>query len=338
MKLFKRILIIKLSAIGDVIHALPVSHRLKECFPNAHVSWIVEKPAYDLLTNNPDINEIILFEKPKFKSISGLVNNLPEFVRFIREKQFDFVIDLQGLFKSAVIALITGADKRVGYCNMRELSWLVSKPVIGTNCHGHVVDRYLDVLGDIGCDYSKPQFIINTTEDEEQRAQLIAEKAGLNLERPYIVLAPGTNWPTKCWPAENYIELVRLLNGSGMSAVLIGGQGETKVNSFIAEGQISCVNLTGKTTLKELSHILRKAAAFVGGDTGPMHLASAVGTQTVALFGPTDPARNGPYGRRNIVLTSSIPCVKCWKRTCQEMNCMKDIHATCVYRELYNAL
>lgn len=334
---YKNILIVKLSAIGDVIHALPVAPILKQRFPAARITWVVEKPAYDLLTNNPYIDEIILFDKPKFKSLGGILANGRELAKPLRARQFDLALDLQGLFKSAAIVWLSGAPKRLGYCNMRELSHWVSTPVIGPHCQGHVVDRYLDVVRALGCEVIQSvQFPLFITEQEAQAAEAIAAQAGLRQGTRYAVLAPGTNWATKCWPTRHFAALADKLYQDNIIPVLIGGKGDSRLAEEIAAvAEIPPVDLTGKTSLKQLAHIIRKASCFVGGDTGPMHLAAAIGTPVVALFGPTDPARNGPYGDQHKVLLVDRECRGCWKRQCPHSEiCLAVISPELVYQSV----
>ena len=147
----KNYLIVKLSAIGDVIHALPVAYALKEAYPDCHITWVVEPPAFDLVNMSPYIDEVILFEKKKFKSLGGFLHEYGPLKRKIRQRRYDAVLDLQGLFKSAAIARLGQAPVKLGMCNMRELSDRVSRPVIGPNAHGHIVERYLDVARALGC-------------------------------------------------------------------------------------------------------------------------------------------------------------------------------------------
>lgn len=326
-KNYKNILIVKLSAIGDVIHALPVAHALKQQYPQARITWVVEKPAYDLLTNNPNIDEIIIFDKPKFKSLSGLFANAPELSRQLKSRKFDVVLDLQGLFKSAAIAWLSGAAERYGYCNMRELSHLISIPICGEHQNGHIVERYLDVVRGLGCKVEQGQFSIMITEQEVAAAQESMKKAGITENTRFVALAPGTNWPTKCWPTYSYAELADQLNAEGFTPVIIGGPGDRKLaDEIIAAAKGSVIDLVGQTTLKQLAFVIRKASTFVGGDTGPMHLAVAVGTPVVTMFGPTDPVRNGPYSGENMVLTAAVACCGCWQRKCDKNNeCMTNI-------------
>lgn len=332
---YKNILIVKLSAIGDVIHALPVAPVIKQQFPEAKITWVVEKPAYDLLTNNPYIDDIIIFDKPKFKSLGGLLTHGRELAQLLKNKKIDLALDLQGLFKSAAIVYLSGATTRLGYCNMRELSQLVSKPVIGEHQTGHVVERYLDVVRALGCEVTQPiVFPLYITPQEAATAEAIAAQAGLGRDSRYVVLAPGTNWTTKCWPVHHFAQLVDKLYQDNMIPVLIGGTSDKRLAEEItAKASIPPVDLVGKTNLKQLAHIIKQASCFVGGDTGPMHLAVAVNTPVVALFGATDPRRNGPYGAEHRILTADRPCQGCWKRSCpQNEVCLETIAPELVHQ------
>lgn len=329
---YRNILVIKLSAIGDVIHTLPAVHALRQSYPDAKITWIVEKPSYDLLNNNPDIDQIILFEKAQFKTLSGLWRNAPDFSRLLKSNRFDLAIDFQGLFKSAAISLLSGAGNRVGYCDMRELSQIVSRPICGEGSKLHVVERYLDVVRELVGQISEIRFPIHITPEESEQARAIAQKSGLAIQQaPYVVLAPGTNWRTKCWPTKHYAVLADQLRQAGFGVMLVGGQGDKPLAQDIqSSSQTNPVDLTGKTTLKQLACLIRESIAFVGGDTGPMHLAVAVSTPVVALFGPTDPLRNGPYYGHNVILRPQRPCINCWKRNCEHI-CLADIHPQTVF-------
>ena len=314
---YHNILIVKLSAIGDVVHALPVAHALKTCFPDARITWVVEKPAYDLLTHHPDIDEIIVFDKPKFKSVAGFINHAPDFIRELRSRHFDLALDLQGLFKSAAIAFVSGAKRRLVYENAREKSDWFSQQICGPNCHGHVVERYLDVVRSLDCEPKEPVFTFILTPHEQELAVAAAARAGLDMSQRYAILAPGTNWPNKCWPTTHFTVLCDRLFEEGMIPVIVGGTKDHQLYNAIAAGTVvPPVDLIGKTTLKQLIHIIRGARVFVGGDTGPLHLAAAIGTPVVGLYGPTDTSRNGPYGKEHTTLVANRECAGCWQRSC----------------------
>lgn len=328
---YNNILIVKLSAIGDVIHALPVAHAIKQCNPDARITWVVEKAAYDLLTNNPNIDNLILFEKARYKSLGGLIANVPAFGRQLKSYRFDLVLDLQGLFKSAAISWLSGAKERLGYCDMRELSHLVSSPVCGDHHKGHVVERYLDVIRSFGCSVNQVAFPIGITAEEQQQTESIASKAGIKLDHHFVALAPGTNWTTKCWPTANYAELADSLYDNGIIPVIVGGPGDANLAAEITScTRIPPINLVGRTNLKQLAYLIKQAKVFIGGDTGPMHLAVAVGTPVITFFGPTDPARNGPYQGNNIIIRADRSCVNCWKRSCDKV-CLDTISVGTVF-------
>ena len=323
----KNVLIIKLSAIGDVIHALPVSHAIKETYPDAHITWVVEPPAYDLLTNNPYIDEIILFRKKEFKSWEGFRKNFPDFSAKLREKKYDVVLDLQGLAKSGILAFLARGDKQIGTCDMREMSQYISKPTVGANANGHIVERYLDVARAIGCRVDNVVFPIYPTKEEKERAEYLIREEG-RLRGDYVAIAVGTNWPNKCWPIENIARLADLLYILGMKPVLVGGgKEEEKIAKEVHKKMRStALSLVGKTSLKELAAVILGARAFVGGDTGPTHLAAGLGIPTVEIMGPTDANRNGPYGQQQNAIEIEAECKHCWKRKCEKgIVCLEDI-------------
>jgi heptosyltransferase I len=325
--MYSNILIVKLSAIGDVIHALPVAHALKKRYPASKISWIVETPAYDLLKDNPNIDDIILFDKPKFKSISGFIQHGPELASSLKQRHFDLVLDLQGLFKSAAIAWLSGAAHRMGYCNMREMSQLISKPVCGMHRNGHVIQRYLDVARALDCNCDKINFDINISGQDAKIAQNLLVENGILSHQSYIVIAPGTNWQSKCWPTGSYADLASTLAQKyKYPIVLIGGpQDDERARIIQDRANVPIVNLIGKTTLKQLAYVLQKSRLFIAGDTGPMHLAAAMGTTVIALFGPSDADRNGPFGDKHVVIRENLTCSPCFKRRCDDLQCMEQI-------------
>lgn len=324
----KNILVVKLSAIGDVIHALPVSYAIKETYPEAHLTWVVEPPTYDLLTMNPYIDEIIVFEKKKFKSVSGFLANYGPLKRKIQQRKYDVVLDLQGLFKSAAIARLGQAPVKLGMCNMRELSDKISKPVIGPHANGHIVERYLDVARAIGCRVDRTVFPLEVPAREQDLARQLFRQAGADMSNPYVVFAIGANWPNKRWPEEYFAELSDWLYEKQLIPVIVGGGvvDEQRAAAICARTEIPPINLVGRTNFKQLTGILQHAQLVVGGDTGPVHLSSGVGTPTIMLMGPTDANRNGPYGQLDNAIETDYSCRYCWQRACpKKRDCLASI-------------
>lgn len=337
---FANILIVKLSAIGDVIHALPVAGALKQHFPQARITWVVEKPAYDLLTNNPHIEEIIIFDKPRFKTLQGLCQNAPAFIQNLHSRRFDLALDLQGLFKSAAISYLSGAPRRLVYCNTREMSHLFAQKVCGPHAKGHIVEQYLDVVRALGCHVQQAQWAIQPTIAEQQSAEAIAMQAGFSLDEPYVVFAPGANWPNKRWPADHFAAIADWLASQGYKAVIVGGPGDQELaRAIMAGAAVKPTVIVGQTTLKQLAYITSKARALIGGDTGPTHLAAAMKTPVIALMGPTDAQRNGPYGQLDRALATTHSCHGCWKRSCSKnLDCLAGISVESVRTALAKLL
>lgn len=316
----KNILIVKMSSIGDVIHALPVSYAIKETYPDAHLTWVVEPPAYDIVAMAACVDEIIVFEKKKFRSVKGFLQNFLPLRRKIQARDYDVVLDLQGLFKSAAVAALAKAPKgqKYGMWNMREGSQLISKPVIGAHCHDHVIERYLDTARAIGCEVKEVRLPIRVPEREQQLTRQIVAQAGANMKNAYVVLVVGASWPTKCWPDGHFAVLGDWLYNHGVIPVLVGsGPVETqKAAEIAAKMDIPPIDLVGKLNFKQLAYLFQQSAVVVGGDTGPTHLAVGIGAKTVMLMGPTYPRRTGPYGQMENLLVVDRDCRECMKRAC----------------------
>ena len=337
----KNILVVKLSAIGDVIHALPVSYAIKEAFPDAHLTWVVEPPAYGILEGNPCIDEILVFEKKKFKSIGGFLQNIGPFRAKLQGRRYDAVLDLQGLFKSAAIAWLSGAPLRLGTCNMRECSDKISRPVIGPHAQGHIVERYLDVARELGCPVKQVKFPVEISARDADLAGRILRQAGANPQVPYVVFAIGANWPNKRWPAASYAHICDWLYNQHIIPVLIGGGpvDEQIAGEIMSAAEIPPVNLVGRTSLKQLAALIRQSRLTIGGDTGPVHLAAGLGTKTIMLMGPTDANRNGPYGQQQNAIEADRPCKYCWKRACPKgLDCLARISAEQVEKKIREVL
>ena len=324
----ENILVVKLSAIGDVIHALPVSYAIKEQYPEAHLTWVVEQAAYAILADNPCIDELILFEKAKFRSIGGFLREIGPFRRRLRTRRYDASLDLQGLFKSAAIAWNAGAKLRIGTANMREGAHLVSRPVRGAHAEGHIVERYLDVARALGCRVGEVRFPVSVSDRDRMAADTLLAREGVQEGRPFVAFAVGANWPNKRWPVEHFAALADRLYHAHYVPVLVGGGrlDATLAEDILRASEIPPVNLVGRTNLKQLAHVFTRAALVLGGDTGPVHLAAGLRVPTVMLMGPTDANRNGPYGQIQNAIEVDRPCRGCWKRACPKgLDCLAAI-------------
>ena len=324
----KNILIIKLSAIGDVIHALPVSYAIKETFPDAQVTWVVEPPAYELLKMNPCVDRIILFRKKDFRTLKGFTKLFNPFRRELQRESYDAVLDLQGLFKSAAIAFFAKSNIKLGICNMRELSDKISKPVIGEHYAGHIVERYLDTARAIGCKVDKVIFPLEIPPEEIHRANVITDHAGLKAGNEYAVFAVGANWANKRWSATKFANVADWLYNLDIVPVMVGnGAIDVQISAEIEElMEIPPINLVNQTNLPQLAHVIKNSRLVIGGDTGIVHLAAGLKIPVVMLMGPTDANRNGAYGQRQNSIEVDRPCKGCWKRACpKNLDCLAEI-------------
>ena len=314
----KNILVVKLSAIGDVIHALPVSYAIKETYPEAHLTWVVEPTASSILEDNPYIDDIIVFEKTKFRSISGFLGAIGPLRRRLRRRRYDASLDLQGLFKSAAIVFNARVKRRIGTVNMREGANLISRPVKGPHARGHIVERYLDAARALGCRVDEVRFPVAVSARDASAAEILLMREGVPEGQRFIALAIGANWPNKRWPVEHFAALSDRLYRAHYIPVLVGGGrlDETLAQDIMAAAEIPPVNLVGHTNLKQLAHIFTRAELVFGGDTGPVHLAAGLCAPTVMLMGPTDANRNGPYGQLENAIEVDRRCRACWKRAC----------------------
>ena len=295
MKAYKSILIIKMSSLGDVLHALPTLHALKDNCPDAHIVWAVHENFSAVLPGKPYIDEVIYIDKKRLKSLVYW----QELRTKLHAYHFDLCLDLQGLAKSAIVAFLSGAREKYGYWEMREGSFLVSKGLIGEHKYDHVIERYLDTVRVLGGRVNSIEFPLPSIEAEKSTIKERLLKDGL--QGPYIAVVPGARWNVKEWPVANWIGFLKKVTGSGMNVVLLGSKDDVPKGKEICAGIQSSLlfDYTGKTTLRELMAAIDMSLVYMSADTGPLHIANALKKELITLFGPTCPDRTGPYGGQN---------------------------------------
>lgn len=329
---YQNILIIKMSSLGDVLHTLPFVAVLRDRFPRARISWLVHPQFAAFVPDPPMVDEILYFDKAKFKRLSwsGKWAYFKEMRALLRSRHFDLVIDMQGLFKSAVMALISGCSNRIGYCEMREGSGLVSKAICGAHARDHVIERYLDVARYLGCQVEEIHFPMPGLASEWDSVQ----KKMPSVQSSYVVFAPGARWETKKWPVEHYAALAAAILADGCAVVLAGGPDDAVLGQAIQKLTPGVTDLTGQTSLRELGALIRHSSFYVSGDTGPLFIAAAFKKPLVALYGPTRPERTGPYGSEaSIILIAPVECAGCLKKRCDNWICMKALTPERVFKE-----
>jgi lipopolysaccharide heptosyltransferase I len=321
-----KILIIKPSSLGDVVHSLPFLNSIKSCYPKSEIHWVIAKGLEELLEGHPMINKLIIINKDVWKKISRAgetVRELRSLFRGLKGEGYDLVVDLQGLLRSGVIAKSAGASVRVGFEESREGSKLFYTDRIRGGRDIHAVDRYLKVAEALGCG----------TEEILFPFPILKENAGIRAEmKDYAVIVPGARWDTKIWPAESFGRLASMLP---LKSVVIGGKADIpRAEKVVELSQGRAVSLAGKTSLRELMEVMRDARLVISNDSGPMHIAAGFKVPVVAIFGPTSPVRTGPYGRGHIIIQSPEKCSPCYKKRCDTTVCMKRIEASEVYRHM----
>ncbi len=292
-----RILIVRLSAIGDTVHSLPLAAAIRRARPDAFIGWVVEKPAAALIENNPLLDYVRVVPKGWLKKPS-LVAALR---RDLAAQRFDVAVDVQGLTKSAVAARLSGANIRVGFTRgeSRELApWLdnVRLAPEGT----HIVDKSLSLLRGIGIEVPlRGEFVLPPCGEEDMRA-MDAFTGGIGAAPGFVLLGPWGSFAAKLWPLARFLELAKRLRGErGLVSAMLGhGEKERRAVRELAEQSGGALLAAPDVGLAGVAELARRARLFVGCDSFPMHAAAAVGCGTIGLFGVTDPARLGPYGPR----------------------------------------
>ncbi len=327
----ERILIIKPSSLGDIIHSLPVLNSLKKCFPHSRIHWVVARNFAELLEDHPMIDRLWIIDKDRWKEPLSFFSNLKELLRLrrgLRAEKFDMVIDLQGLLRSGIIAALTGSALRIGFKEAREGSTLFYTHQIEGGRTLHAVERYLNVLPFTGCSVKEIDFPLPERVLSPEFRDLCKED--------YAVIAPGARWTTKRWPPERFGEIAKRLP---FKTLIIGSLAEADLaTEVVRSSNGKALSLAGKTNLKDLVEIIRNSRLLLSNDSGPVHIGAALGIPTFAIFGPTSPLRTGPYGKNTFVIRSEIDCAPCFKRRCRRRYCMEVISVDNVWKVISDYL
>jgi len=294
-----RILIVRLSAIGDVIHALPLASSLRERFPRAFIAWLGTDPSAQLLRQHEAIDELIVLPRRWLASLGQVW----ELRRRLRAWKLDAVIDAQGLAKSAIAALLSGARRRIGFGDHwgREGSrWLYTDRVLTTT--EHTVDRTLELLRPLGIERPTVRFAVPEGEPERHAVARILHET--KVEGQYAVIHSGAGWASKRWIPERFAAVAQHLGRAwGLPAIVVwAGEEERRLAERIVERSDGNARLAPPRNLRELAALSRRARLFVSADSGPLHLAAAVGTPCVGLYGPFPVERHGPYGAHHLAV------------------------------------
>lgn len=328
------ILIVKTSAIGDVTHTLPALHALRKHYPDAHITWLVEEASAEIVIGHPALDRVLISRRKKWiDDLKGpncwaALKDIYNFIKQLRDTQYDLLLDFQGLLKSGLLIGLTRATRKVGFgkgMEHAEGSWIfLNERVPAVSMDYHAVDRELMLLQAIGIECGRVVFDFPIQEEHFLKVEELLQKDNVDRGQPLVAINPCATWETKLWGNDKFAEVADVLLKKKYNVVFTGSKSDRAViEDILAKMRMRAVNLAGETSLKILAALYQKAAVVISTDTGPMHIAAAVNTPVVALFGPTAPWRTGPYGEQNKVLRVELPCNPCLKKQCDTTECMK---------------
>lgn len=319
-----KVLILKFSALGDVVHTLPVAATLRRSLPDSHISWMVEERFQDIVQDNPDIDEVIPLRTKVWRKNwnAKSLREILDTVKTLRQQKFDLVFDLHGLLKSGIIARLSGAQTRVGFhrknCKEKFSTLFTNRKAPYMAGGLHVVDRNLTLLQTaLNKVEEKKVFPLQIPDEADKKIAEFFDKNPEMTARPVIAINPGAGFESKQWELNRFAELAdRISNELECSIVLTWGPGEEFKVQQISTHMQQQSWIAPPTSILESIALYKRMALLVSCDSGPLHLGAAVGIPTVSIFGPTDPVRNGAYGINHATVYKMLSCSFCWKKTC----------------------
>jgi heptosyltransferase-1 len=367
---FSRILLIKPSALGDVVHTIPVLVKLRARYPRARIDWLITPENAEVVRYHPALSNVILFARRDFSKRGHRWRAFVSFLNLlkqIRGAKYDLVIDMHGQVRSAFFALISGARVRIGFDRpikrtltisdehdlknvpshgwrgAREGSWIaythrVPIPTLDV----HAIDRYLWVGELLGFDENPPDLRIHLSPETVRNVERLLKDKGVDASQPLVVLVPGTIWETKHWTIEGFAGVARHFLREGFAVALAGTKRDQPRCRQIAAAAPGTCDLSGKTTPADLAALIRRAEVAVTNDSGSMHVAASLGKPMVSVFGPTNPVHIGPYERPESVVRVDLPCSPCnYRRLSQcpfSHACMKQVTSAMVVERVRKIL
>ncbi len=334
-----KVLLIKPSSLGDVISGVPVLRGLRRTFPDARVAWMLTPACAGIVAGEPELDEVIEFDRRHFGRIGRSPKATRDFLAFcraLRRRRFDWVIDLQGLFRSAFLLRVSGAAVRAGFADARELAAVFYTHPVRVP-PGHTIDRNIYLARRLGIDAQEEDLTLTVPDEAGQFVTSLLGGLGV-APGPYLAVAPGARWTSKLYPARHWHRVISELIDE-LPVVLLGSQAERQLCADLAEPfGGGAVNLAGETSLPQLAAVISSAAALVCCDSAANLIAPAVSTPSVTLIGPTRPERTGPYGPLATAVVAEVPCRGCLRRRCSHVTCMQTIDPAKVASAVRDAL
>jgi lipopolysaccharide heptosyltransferase I len=342
---YPKFLILRLSSVGDVLRTLPAVMALREYFPSSHIAWVVEEPSKTLLESQPGIDRVILFPRKRWteglKSIGKVWKTFKEMGQFVlelRRERFDFVLDFHGIIKSGLISFLSGSPKRIGYDrkSSKEGNFLLSN--IKVKLPTEKISRYqrnFALLKGVGLEVKDFEARLHIPQKDKEYIESFLLGLSPRLRKPSIAIHAGTNPKAlfKRWMPGHYAQLAdRLIRELGATIVFTWGPEELESVEAIRKEMKEQSALGPQTeSLTQLGELFRHCDLYLGGDTGPMHIASLMGTPVLVIYGPTDPVLHEPFGRHKKVM-KNVGCNPCRNRSCKDLKCLKMITVDDVFK------
>lgn len=338
----RRVAIIKPSALGDIAHALPVLSGLRRLYPDAHISWVVNKGFAGLLQHHPQLNATLEFDRRAYKNPVTAVIYTLQLQQQLRRQRFDLVLDLQGLLRTGLMTAATGAPVRLGFATAREGSrhFYSHRLKVPDADRIHAVDRYWRMIEFLGGGHLQKEFRVPVDGDALNRMLTIL----LTLPQPWIAVAPGARWLTKRWPVEKFAELLNQTQAKfGGTTVLLGAPDDIALSADLTKLlKHPCLDLTGKTSIAEMVAVLSRSAVMISNDTGPLHVAVALGVPCVAAYLCTKVNLHGPYmgaSPKSAGVPTMVPCAGSYVRKCPHgLRCFADVAVGMLAKEVSRIL
>jgi len=344
------ILIVKLSAIGDVIHTLPALNAVRKQYPDAHITWLVEEAAHDVIKGHKALDRIIVSKRKTWlKGLAGrsCVKNFREvcsFIKELRDTRYDLILDFQALLKSGVLIGLARGGRKIGFdkgMEHQEHSYIfLNERIKPVDMEVHALIRGMMLLEPLGIQSREAVFNVPISDRDRDSADDLLMQHGIKAPKPLVAINPMAKWETKLWDNLKFANLAdRLIKQANADVIFTGSREDNEaIEDIISNMKTRAANLAGKTDLKTLAALYEKTSIVVSTDTGPMHLAAAVGTPVVALFGPTAPWRTGPFGDDHQIVRADLECSPCFKRQCKTIDCMKEISVVQVFDAAMSAI
>ena len=331
------ILIVKLSAIGDVIHTLPALNAIRSHCPDAHITWLVEEAAVPLVEGHEALDRVLVSKRKRWmrglrtSSFFSTLSEIYRFIKALRDTDYDMILDFQALLKSGVLIAIARGQRKIGFGkgleHMEHSYIFLNERIPAVDMEIHALSRGMMLIDALGIPSNTVEYKLPVSSYDHEKVDGLMRTYGMLGAKPIVAINPVAKWETKLWANKKFSQLADILIDRYDAKIVFTGGPEDgpTIQDIIAAMKGHAVNLAGHTTLKMLAALYQKVDFVVSTDTGPMHMAAAVGIPVVALFGPTAPWRTGPFGTGHQIVRGGPECSPCFKRECKTIDCMEQI-------------